>query len=207
MPETATVKTAAQLLGVVEIPTQGRDRLVHVALELFYRHGINPIGLDRILNEAGVSKTTFYKHFESKDQLVLACLEMSAVWESAAWGAAVKQIAGDNPRRQLLALVDVLDRWFNDPQFGGCHFINAAAEFPNPHDPVHQVAARHKRQARDWFRSMAHEAGAPDPDTFADTYTMLFEGILVLRQIHDRTDAAQLGRAVIEKLVDEQIPK
>jgi len=68
-----------------------------------------------------------------------------------AWTSAVQKMAGDDPKAQLLAFFDVLDVWFNAPDFRGCQFINAAAEFPNPHDPVHSVAAEHRRKNRDFF--------------------------------------------------------
>lgn len=189
------------------LPTQGRGRLVNVAIELFYRYGINPVGLDRILTEAGVSKTTFYKHFDSKDSLVVAALQTRDQWETDAWARAVEKRAGRDPHKALLVLWDVLDEWFNAPDYGGCQFINAAAEFPNPHDPIHKVAAEHKRRTRDWFADLARQAGADDPDRFADTYTMLFEGSLILRQVHGRDDAARLARPVIEKLIADHIPE
>jgi AcrR family transcriptional regulator len=191
-----------ELLRLPEIPAQGRERLVGVATHLFYRHGINAVGLDWILAEAGVSKTTFYKHFKSKDELVVRSLEARDAWEMGAWREAVRFLVGDAPERQLLGLIDVLDILFNDDEFLGCQFINAAAEFPNPDDAIHRAAAAHKRANRDWVRDLAQAAGAQDPDGFADSYTVLFEGALVLRQVHDRNDAAVAVRPLIEQLVD-----
>src|SRR4029077_6814787 len=120
---------------------------------------------------------------------------------------AVHQRAGSDPRAQLLALFDVLHDWFNAPDFRGCMFINTAAEFPNPHDPVHQAAALHKRKSREAWRDLAVSAGATDPETFGDFYTLLVEGTLVLRQVHGRDDAAQKARVLAEQLVDQFIPK
>ena len=93
----------------------------------------------------------------------------------------------------------------NDPDFKGCLFINAASEFPNPNDPAHHAAASHKQQTRDLIRNMAGQAGAKDPESFADVYTVLFEGTLVLRQVHDRDDAARTARPIIERLIEEHI--
>jgi hypothetical protein len=70
-------------------------------------------------------------------------------WESRAWARAVRELGGDEPAGQLLAMIDVLDVWFNNPDFNGCMFMNTAAEFPNPHDPVHQAAAAYRRKSRD----------------------------------------------------------
>jgi AcrR family transcriptional regulator len=156
-------KPVAELFGLPEPPKTGRARLVHVAIELFYSRGFQAVGVDQILAAAGVTKTTFYKHFESKDDLVVAAIQQRDQWEMQAWTNAVQKIAGDDPKKQLLAFFDVLDVWFNAPDFHGCQFINAAAEFPNPNDPVHAVAAEHKRKNRDFFRDLAAAAGAGEP--------------------------------------------
>lgn len=194
-----------ELLRLPGIPKQGAGRLVGIAMNLFYRHGINSVGLDWILAEAGVSKTTFYKHFKSKDELVVKALEARDEWERNAWREAVRCLVGDAPERQLIGLIDVLDILFNDPGFRGCQFINAASEFPNPDDAIHRAAAAHKRSNRDWVRDLAEAGGARDPEGFADAYTVLFEGALVLRQVHDRDDAARAVRPLIESLVASQL--
>lgn len=200
-------RTIRELFALPEVPTQGRARLIGVAMELFYFHGISPIGLDRILAKAGVSKTTFYKHFESKDDLVVATIETRDAWQMDAWSRAVEALVGEDPRDQLLGVLDVLDLVINEPSFRGCQFINAATEFPNANDPIHRAAVRHKQRNRDWFRDLAERAGAPDPESFADAYAMLFEGALVFRQVHDRDDAARAARPHIKRLIDEFVPK
>ncbi len=199
-------KTAAELLGVPAIAQSGRERIVDLAIELFYRHGFNAVGIDRIVDEAGVTKTTFYKHFDSKEDLMEQAVRKRDRWESQAWARAVSEIAGDDPRARFLAFFDVLHRWFTAPDFLGCMFINAAAEFPNPNDPVHRAAADYKRQTRDHFRDLAKRAGAGDAETFADHYTLLLEGTLILRQVHGRDDAAAVARPLVERLVDQYIP-
>lgn len=204
----APAKSALELLGQPEKPRTGRDRLVAAAVELFYRHGFGAVGIDRVIATAGVTKSTFYKHFEGKDDLMVAAVRQRDEWESAAWVRAVRKLAGDDPGRQLLALLDVMDVWFNDPDFRGCMFMNTAIEFPNPHDPVHQAAAAHKRQTRDHFRNLARAAGAAPAaaETFADCYTALIEGALVLRQSHGRNDAARVVRPAVEQLMAAYLP-
>jgi AcrR family transcriptional regulator len=197
-------KTAVELLGIPDPPRTGRDRLVLHAIELFYTHGFNAVGIDRIIDAAGVTKTTFYKHFDSKDDLMVAAVKQRDAWEAAAWGRAIHAAAGDDPRARLLALFDVLDEWFNAPDFRGCIFINTAAEFPNPHDPIHQAAASYKRRCRDNWRDAAKAAGAEanDAETFADQYALLVEGTLIMRQVHGRNDAARVARGMVQPLVD-----
>jgi len=194
-------KTVDQLFGVPKPPATGRERLVAAAIELFYTRGFQATGLDQIIAAAGVTKTTFYKHFESKDDLMVAAVQRRDEWEMEAWDRAVRQLSGDDPRRQLLAFFDVMDAWFNDPDFRGCLFLNTAAEFPNPADPVHQAAALHKRRNRNHFRDLASRAGARDPEAFADCFTALVEGTLVLRQVHGRSDAARVIRPAVEQLI------
>jgi len=201
-------KSVTELLGVPDAPKTGRERLVAAAVELFYRHGFGAVGIDRVLEKAGVTKTTFYKHFESKDELMVAAVQRRDEWESQAWGRAVRKLAGDDPIRQFLAMLDVMDLWFNDPDFLGCMFINAAAEFPNPHDPVHQAAAAYKRKTREHWLSLAQATGADGAaaQTFADCFAALIEGALVLRQMHGRNDAARVIRPVVEQLIGTYLP-
>ncbi len=201
-------KSVTELLGVPEVPREGRERLVAAAIELFYRRGFAAVGVDQIIAQAGVTKTTFYKHFEGKDDLMVAAVRRRDEWESRAWVRAVRSIAGDDPARQLLAFVEVLDVWFNDPDFHGCMFINAAVEIPNPNDPVHQAAVAHKRGARDTWRDMARSAGAQPAgaEVFADCYAAMIEGAIVLRQTHGRNDAARAIRPVVEQLMRTYLP-
>ena len=197
--ETMKGRTAAELLGEMEAPKVGRDRLIFSAIDLCYRQGFNAVGLDQIIAHAGVTKTTFYKHFESKDDLLIAAITRRDEWELNAWKRAIDEIGGNCMQQHLLAIYDLLDAWFNEPIYGGCMFINAAAEFPNPNDPIHQAAAQHKIKHRKWIGELAEKAELNDPEAFADTYVMLFEGALILRQVYGNNDAAkQAKRRVIE---------
>ncbi len=207
---TVRTKSVSELFGLPDVPKTGRERLVAAAIELFYRHGFGAVGVDRVIASAGVTKTTFYKHFEGKDELMVAAVQRYDEWESQAWHRAVQKLAGDPPlpARQLLAMFDVMDLWFNDPDFHGCLFTNTAVEFPNPHDPVHQAAAAYKRRARDHYRNLARAAGADAKaaETFADCFTALIEGALILRQTHGRSDAARAVRPAAEQLIAAYLP-
>lgn len=201
-------KTVSELFGLPPAPKTGRERLVGAAIELFYQRGFGAVGVDQVIAAAGVTKTTFYKHFDGKDDLMVAAVTRRDEWESQAWSRAVREIAGDDPAAQLLAMLDVMDLWFNDEDFQGCMFLNAATEFPNPHDPVHQAAAAYKRKSRDARRDLALAAGA-DPraaETFADCYTALIEGALVIRQTQGRNDAARMIRPAVEQLMRSYLP-
>jgi AcrR family transcriptional regulator len=208
MPSART-KSVTELFGLPDAPKTGRERLVAAAVELFYRHGFGAVGIDQVIATAGVTKTTFYKHFEGKGDLMVAAVHRRDEWESQAWDRAVRKVAGDDPVRQLLAMLEVMDLWFNAPDFHGCMFLNTAVEFPNPHDPVHQAAAEYKQRTRDRYRDLARAAGAgaKPAETFADCFAALVEGALVLRQTQGRNDAARVVRPAAEQLVAAYLPK
>lgn len=207
MAKDVTGKSATELLGVMEMSKVGRDRLIVSAVDLCYRNGFNAVGLDQIITHAGVTKTTFYKHFESKDDLLIAAIQARDSWESEAWERAVQMYGGADPVQQLLAMYDILHVWFNDPIYGGCMFINAASEFPNPNDPIHQAAANHKQKFWGWVRSLGEQAGIKDTQSFADNYVILFEGTLIMRQVYGRNDAAQAAKAQVEQLLATHLPE
>src|ERR1043165_9916610 len=104
MPNSRT-KTVTQLFGLPEPPKTGRERLVATAIELFYRQGFNAVGIDQVIATAGVTKTTFYKHFEGKDDLMVAAVQRRDEWESQAWARAVQKRVGDDPRAQLMGMI------------------------------------------------------------------------------------------------------
>jgi AcrR family transcriptional regulator len=205
----ALTKSVSELFGLPDPPKTGRDRLVATAIELFYRRGLGAIGIDQVIASAGVTKTTFYKHFESKDELMVVAVQRRDEWESQAWQRAVLKLAGDDPRKQLLAMFDVMDLWFNAPDFRGCMFINAAAEFPSPHDPIHKAAAAYRSKSRDHYRDLAKSAGADSKgaEAFADGFSLLIEGALVLRQTLGRNDAARVARPAAEQLLRGFLPE
>jgi len=205
---TAPVKSVSELLGLPDPPKTGRERLVAAAIELFYRNGFGAVGIDQVIAVAGVTKTTFYKHFEGKDDLMVAAVKRRDEWESVACDRAVRKLAGDDPAGQLLAVIDVLDAWFNEPEYRGCMFMNAATEFPNPHDPVHQAATDFRLRIRNHWRDLALAAGAETQaaETFTDCFAALVEGAMVLRQTQGRNDAARAVRPAVEQLMRTYLP-
>src|SRR5262245_58630112 len=132
-----------------------RDQILSTAHDLFYRIGFHAVRLDAILAEVGVTKTTFYNHFDSKEDLVTAVLNWHDRWWQETFREMLKRHGGDTPRGQLLALPDVLDEMFADDTFNGCFFVNVAVQFPQPHDPAHAAAADHKQAMEAIIREIA----------------------------------------------------
>ena len=161
---------------------------------------------DRILAETGVTKTTFYNHFESKDDLVLAVIRKRDRWWRDTFAKAIRDRGGDDARQQLLAAFDVLHEWFNEEPFCGCMFINAAAEFPSPHDPAHEAAAENKRAIEEMIRNLAQAAGAADPQAFAEQFNLVIEGAIVTRQVTRSDTAAAIARRTAELLLAAHLP-
>lgn len=179
-----------------------REKLVETAAELFYRRGCHAVGIDTILAEAGVAKMTLYRHFRSKDELLLAALRRMDERFRNDFMAAVERRAA-TPAARLDALFDVVRDWVRGKDFFGCPFINVTAEFAAQDDPVHAAAAEHKRLALAFIERLAAEAGAADPRGLARALKVLLEGCTVLAQVTGQSefvDDAQLaGRLVLRE--------
>lgn len=180
--------------------TSRRDHLVDTALDMFMRDGFHATGIDGILAAAGVAKMTLYNHFKSKDELILAALRLR---DERFLRGLVKRVEAraDKPRGRLLALFGAVDEWINQPDFSGCAFINATAEYGRSDNPIHQAAAEHKKRVRDYIRDIAAMAGAPDPETLADTLDLLLEGAIVIAHVSGNKDAAKIARRAATVLI------
>jgi AcrR family transcriptional regulator len=183
-----------------------RERLICAAYELFYRHGFHAVGLDQIIKNAGVTKSTFYNHFESKEALIVGVLQ----WRDALWPhrlrEALRRRAGARPRAQLMALFDVLDEVWGTDAHRGCLFSRAAAEFPSPHDPVHVVAQNFVRNVESAIRDLAAFAGVRNPKSLSRELAVLVAGTHFHSQIGDPLSAAQMGKRLAKRALAEHLP-
>ena len=187
------------------MPARARDRLVDVSKDLFYREGFHAIGLDRILAEVGVTKTTFYNHFDSKEDLILEVLRTRDHWWRKIFAERLRERAGTDPSGQLRAIFDVLDEFIAADEFNGCFFVNVSVEFPRPHAPAHRAAAEHKELMGAMLRDLALRAGARDPVALAEQLALLMEGSYVTRQVTGNRQAAAIGRRAAAVLIDLQL--
>lgn len=184
-----------------------RDRLINVAMEMFYQHGFHAVGLDRILREVGITKTAFYKHFESKDALILAALQRRDESELDEIREIMAARAGEGPKQQLMALFDTLDDWFAQTGFHGCMFINAAVEFPSPNDPAHQAAAAHSAHLFEVLRRVAANAGMSpaEADGLSQQLTILIAGAMIARHVTQGDEIAGSARRSAEVIIDRYL--
>jgi AcrR family transcriptional regulator len=179
-----------------------KEHLIDTALRLFERDGYHATGIDRILAEAGVAKMTLYNHFRSKDELILAALRAR---DSRFRNEVMRELAArsEDPAERLVLVFDVLADWFEQPGFSGCMFINAAAEYADPTDPIHAAAAEHKRLFAAYLREQAEAAGASDPDELAAQLALLMEGAITTAHISGSGQAARDAQRVAELLVGQ----
>jgi AcrR family transcriptional regulator len=157
--------------------SEPRERLLRTAAGLFYREGINGVGVDRVLAEAGVTRATMYRHFPGKQALVTAYLELEDATIRGYFEAAAEQ--GGSPADLVEAVIEGIAQDAERFHTRGCPFINASAEYADPDSPVRQVVRRH----RDWFRATLAEvlnaADVPDPDAKAASLVLLRDAMLV----------------------------
>lgn len=178
-----------------------RDRLIDTAGSLFYQSGFQAVGLDRVIAAVGITKTAFYKHFESKDDLILAVLDRRDRADIAEAIDYMRQHGGSDPRRQILALFRLLGDWFRRPDFQGCFFMNAATEFASPNDPIHQAAAEHGEHIASEILLRVQAAHLPNPEIVTKQLMLLFTGAIAARHAGGVADAAETARAAAEGIL------
>lgn len=154
-----------------------RERIVGAARRLFYERGIRAVGVEAVVAEAGVTKMSLYRHFASKDELVVACLDERIARFWAWWDTTLARATPEgDARAQILALFEALRARTTEPGYRGCPMTNAAVEFPEPDHPARRRAEIHKRELRDRLEALARGAGARDPVALADGLVLLLEG-------------------------------
>ena len=176
-----------------------RDRLLAAASELFYQHGVHTVGIDRIIERAGVAKASLYSTFGSKDGLVRAYLEARHAARRARVSAEIER--HEDPRERLLAIFDVLASTVAQPGFRGCAFANASAE-----SELDSAAADVTRDVRRWLletlAGLARTLDVADPTTLARQLTLLYDGALAQARLDPSPAAARAAKAAAGELVD-----
>jgi AcrR family transcriptional regulator len=180
--------------------TDARERLLAAAYELFSRDGVQATGVDAIIERSGVARQTMYRHFASKQDLVLAFLDRRERAWTEDWLLAESRRRASDPAQQLLAIFDIFDTWFREPEFEGCSFINVMLEHPDEGHPLHRAASDHLARIREFVADLASRAGVEDPEQFARQWHILMKGSIVAAGEGDR-DAALRARAIGELLL------
>lgn len=176
-----------------------RDRLLAAADELFYAEGVHTVGIDRIIERAGVAKASLYSSFGSKDELVKAYLEGRHAVRRVRIMKGLERF--DNPRDRLLGVFDVLSETAAAPGFRGCAFYNASAE-SGPGGPVEEVTTATRAWTRGLFTELARDAGAADPATLAAQLVILYDGSNVGARMNHSPEPALMARSIAAGLLD-----
>jgi len=159
-----------------------RGRLLSAATRLFCKNGINATGIDAIINEAGTAKTTLYKLFGSKTNLVHVVLETEGKqWRE--WFIAAIEAGGGDPQTKLARIFPALKKWFGEERFYGCPFINAVAEHDKDQKQFRNIALRHKKVVLAHIEKLAAEMGAADPEVLAHQLALLIDGAIVAAMV------------------------
>ena len=178
-----------------------RERILDAAYELFSRRGIQAVGVNEVIERAGVATATLYRHFPSKEKTVLAFLDLREQrWTKDLIEAGAMR-RGSNAEQRLLAIFDVLDEWFHRDDFEAGSFIKVLLEL-GPKNPAGGASVRHLEQLRAIARHLAEEAGLRDTDAFARSWHILIQGSIVVAAEGD-AQAARRGKSMARQLIDQ----
>lgn len=189
-PAPATPESAADV----------RQRILETASELFYSQGARAVGVDLVVAEAGVAKTSLYRYFRTKDDLVAAFLQREDEDFWGVWDDVAKAHAGD-PAGELDAHLGWIGERVGRPNYRGCPQLNIAAEFPDPEHPARKVAAAHKRELRRRLLGIAEGLGVIRPAELAGQLAVLINGAFVSSQMLSASEAIPLLRAAAQALL------
>jgi AcrR family transcriptional regulator len=180
-----------------------RQRILDTAYDLFSRHGIRAVGIDRIIATSGVAKMSLYRHFHSKEELVLSFLQERERRWTMEWLHAEASSRADDGAGRLLAIFDVFDEWFRKSDFEGCSFINVLLEFAEPGHPLKLATTEHLATIRGLVREFAEDAGVSDPEAMSRQWHILMKGSIVAAGEGDR-QAARRARELGELLLQRE---
>ncbi|WEK50845.1 MAG: TetR/AcrR family transcriptional regulator [Candidatus Kaistia colombiensis] len=180
--------------------SSARRRLLDTATRLFYEGGIHAVGIDRIIAEAGVAKATFYNHFPSKDDLVVAYLDEIDRQGRAAAAALPKQ----PPRKMISAIMGRISEAVTAGGWRGCPFLNAAAEYPDPDSPVRQAIKARRAWYHDSLQNLLAQEGDPTPSVTASLLVALSDGLLESAYLDDAESVPALVNAAVARLLDRR---
>jgi AcrR family transcriptional regulator len=175
-----------------------RERLLAAANELFYDEGVHTVGIDRVIERAGVAKASLYNTFGSKDELVRAYLEMRHARIAERVTRYLERYS--TPRERLLGVFEAQGETFADPTFRGCAFVAASAESPG--ESVTRASDNYRGWIRGLFTDLAREAGAADPELLARQLHMIYDGASLSSRLDRNPAATAMARAAAETLID-----
>jgi AcrR family transcriptional regulator len=193
--------------GAASDEESARGRLLNAATHLFCKNGINATGIDAIIDEAGTAKTTLYKLFGSKTNLVHAVLESEGrQWRE--WFIGAIEAGGGEPQEKLARIFPALKSWFGEERFYGCPFINAVAEHDKDQKQFRSIALKHKKVVLAHIEKLAAEMGAAEPEMLAHQLALLIDGAIVAAMVSRNPAVADMaGLAAVSLLGPSKLKK
>jgi len=178
-----------------------RDRILATASALFYREGVHAVGVDLVVKESGIAKTSLYRHFGSKDSLVTAFLDQEDQDFWSQWDR-IADCYEDDPRGELEALLHWMDVRLRRPGYRGCPQLNVAAELPDPAHPARRVAAAHKEKMRRRLSSIAERLQLNDPEKVGSQLALAFDGAFISAPFGQGEQLAATLRHTVKAIVE-----
>ena len=178
-----------------------RERILDACYELFSHRGIRAVGVDEVVARSGVAKATLYRHFPSKDDLIIAFLNVREQRWTRNFVEAEVLHRAEEPEQRLLAIFDIYDEWFHREDFEACSFVNVLLELGR-HHPAGAASIRHLEQIRSMVRRFAEDAGLHEADAFVQSWYILMKGSIVAAAEGD-AHAAVRGKAMARTLIEQ----
>ena len=183
-----------------------KEILIETSLRLFNEHGYHATGIDTVMRESGVSKTTLYKYFRTKEELILAVLKFRHEQLDLLFQTAIEKVNEETSKidgvlcveqQKIIAVFNALDQWFQSENFFGCNFINASAEYGDKEDPIHQYAAYHKAWVCDYLCAIMSGLSKE----LSDELVLVMDGAIVTAHVRGDRQAAQKAKRIAQLLL------
>lgn len=187
-----------------------RQHLLEVASQLFSDNGYHNTGVDTITKHSGVSKTTLYKYFDSKEDLILETLEQQhdriIEFIEKYIEASRKKHPNYQEHQHLSSIFDAIKDWISNKDFTGCKFINASAEYGKPNDPIHQCAAKHKLTQKEIIFKLLSELPEKEAQSLSEQIAILIDGAIVVAHVRMDKTTIDAARLTLETLLKQHFP-
>lgn len=184
------------------------ERLLDTAYELFSARGVRDVGVDELVERAGVAKATLYRHFASKDELILAFLQLREDRWTVGWLEESVRARGGTPEEQLLSVFDLFDEWFREPEYEGCPFIKVLLEMGSVH-PAGAACIEHLGTVQEFLTELATDARFRDPSGLALSLHLLLCGSIIQACTGNASAAKRaqgMAQAVMEEFREPAMP-
>lgn len=181
-----------------------KEKILKTATDLFQTRGINATGVDTIVAVAGTTKMTLYKHFRTKEGLIMEVLKQSQQ-DFETWLDDKLNVNSKKPDDKIKHLFDFIEEWITSPNFLGIGFLKASAEFPNEENPIHQLSSKQSREFRQYISQLAKEANIKDANGLSLQLSLLFEGAVQAEQMKRGSGAIKQAKKAAKLLIDSAL--